>query len=44
MRVIAGVSYEIAKGVKAIATLQHVDDKAEDESQQQIVAQAHVEF
>jgi hypothetical protein len=44
LRVIAGVSYEITKGVKAIATLQHVDDKGKDESEQQVVAQAHIKF
>jgi hypothetical protein len=44
LRVIAGVSYEITKGVKAIATLQHMDDKGKDESEQQIVAQAHIKF
>jgi hypothetical protein len=44
LQIIGGVSYEITKGVKAIATLQHVDDKGKDESEQQIVAQAYIKF
>jgi len=44
LRVIAGASYEIIKGAKAIITLQHVDDKSKDESEQSVVAQAHIKF
>ena len=44
LRVIAGASYEITKGAKAIITLQHVDDKGKDESEQNVVAQAYIKF
>lgn len=44
LRVIAGVSYEIAKGVKAIANLHHVGNKGKDESEQAIVTQAYIKF
>ena len=44
LRVIAGPSYEVTEGAKLIITIQHVDDKSKDKSEQSIVAQAYIEF
>ncbi len=42
MRIIAGLSYEISKGVKAIATFQNTDDKSKDKAKQDVVGQLYV--
>jgi len=46
MRIIAGLSYEITKGVKAIATFQNKSHYVggESENDQEIVAQAYIKF